>query len=185
VQIRNNGLVVMSQVIAATVLERRRKGLEQESESQRQHNYYRCISEARFFLRKFFRLLEEEAKRAGLDPLAHQMLIQIYGSETMRLRVKDIAFRLDVVPAVASGVLKTLLEKKYAARCRDEDDKRISYITITQAGIDLLLQINRDVKRHTDYFRAGLTPEQREMAIAAMLHYIQVSVSTKESTGTV
>ena len=69
------------------------------------HDYFAEVAEARYVLRRVFRIAEEQARDAGLDPLAHQALIQIYGSPDRRLRVAQLADRLDITPAFASSLL--------------------------------------------------------------------------------
>ena len=55
------------------------------------HDYFVDVAEARYVLRRVFRIAEEQAKAAGLEPLTHQALIQIYGSPERRLRVNGLA----------------------------------------------------------------------------------------------
>ncbi len=78
-------------VIDAARLERGRERAAKARATTDRCPYFHGVAQARYLLRKVFRLVEEEAKRAGIDPLAHQALIQIYGSETGALRVKEVA----------------------------------------------------------------------------------------------
>src|SRR3954471_6264097 len=96
--------------------------------------YFRGVAQARYVLRKVFRLVEEEAKRAGIDPLAHQALIQIYGSAAAALKVKDVAERLDITPAFASSLVKTLVTRGFLATKRDKNDSRVTWVQVTKEG---------------------------------------------------
>src|SRR3979409_32223 len=98
-------------MVDAARLERGREKAVKARGAVDRHLYFYGVAEARYLLRKVFRLVEDEAKRAGIDPLAHQALIQIYGSETGTLKVKDVAERLDIAPAFASSLIKALAAK--------------------------------------------------------------------------
>src|SRR5882757_8611736 len=118
-------------IVDAARLERgREKAVRARGKADR-HPYFHGVAEARYVLRKVFRLVEEEAKRAGIDPLAHQALIQIYGSETGALKVKDVAARLDITPAFASSLVKALAAKRLISTARDKQDSRVSWVKIS------------------------------------------------------
>src|SRR5882672_1238453 len=137
-------------VVDAARLERRReKAVKARATSDRQ-TYFQGVAEARYLLRKVFRLIEEEAKRTGIDPLAHQALIQIYGSENGALKVKDVAERLDIAPAFASSLVKALAAKGLAVPARDKKDSRVNWIRITKEGRLMLHRIDEQVQVHVD-----------------------------------
>lgn len=163
-------------VLDAARLERRReKAVRARSTSDRQP-YFRSVAEARYILRKVFRLIEEEAKRAGIDPLAHQALIQIYGSEKGALRVKEVAERLDITPAFSSNLVKHLVAKGYVARARDGNDARVAWARVSAKGRAVLHRIDEQVQIHVDYFTRGLGPEQAEAALSVLMFYAGVSL---------
>jgi hypothetical protein len=60
------------------------------------HCYFEGVATPRFVVRKMLRIVSEQAKKLGLDPLEHQALIQIYGSESRVLQMKQIAGKLDI-----------------------------------------------------------------------------------------
>src|SRR5262245_64351375 len=103
-------------VVDAVRLEKRRERVVKARGLSDRHVYFHGVAAARYVLRKVFRLVEDEAKRAGIDPLAHQALIQIYGSEKGALRVKELAERLDISPAFSSSLVKLLVAKHYVDR---------------------------------------------------------------------
>jgi len=138
--------------------------------------YFQGVAEARYLLRKVFRLIEEEAKRTGIDPLAHQALIQIYGSERGALRVKEVAERLDITPAFSSSLVKHLVAKGYVARSHDTGDARVTWLRMTAKGRALLHRIDEEVQVHVDYFTSGLDAEQTEAAFSVLMFYAGVSL---------
>src|SRR6185295_3300644 len=128
-------------VLDAARLEKRREKAAKARVTSDRRPYFRGVAEARYLLRKVFRLIEDEAKRAGVDPLAHQALIQIYGSEKGALKVKDVGERLDITPAFASSLIKHLVAKGYVARVRDGNDARVAWARVTTKGKSLLHRI--------------------------------------------
>ena len=158
-------------LIDAARLERRREKAMKSRLSADRRPYFHAVAQARYVLRKVFRLIEEEAKRTGIDPLAHQALIQIYGSETGRLRVKEVAERLDITPAFASNLVKALIEEGYAAQERDKADARVAWVKVTRKAQALLFRIDEQVQIHVDYFTRALPPEETEAALSILMFY--------------
>ncbi len=166
----------MTIVVDAVRLERKRKEAVRLRSVDNRHRYFEGVASARYVLRKVFRLVEEQAKLAGIDPLEHQALIQVYGSPDMRLRVKDVAEKLDIVAALASNVLKSLEQRGYVIRVRSETDQRAMLVSVTARGIRLLHRIDEQVHDHVDYFTRQLSQETREAAISILMFYIGVSL---------
>src|SRR5580765_7763155 len=82
----------------------------ESGEENADHNfqtYMHSVAQARYVVRKVIRIVQEQAKRVGLDPLEHEALLQIYGSGSDELlSVNGLAELLDVAPALASRVIK-------------------------------------------------------------------------------
>ncbi len=152
----------------------RRKGIiaKKSRENEDKHAYFVGVAEARYVLRKVSRIVEDQAKKFGIDPLAHQALIQIYGSPDLELQVNQIANRLDIIPNFASSLVRILVEKGYVVRRRDENDQRVTYVAITDSGRELLHTIDENVKFHVDYFASQLTVEERESALSILVFYV-------------
>jgi DNA-binding MarR family transcriptional regulator len=136
------------------------------------HDYFAEVAEARYVLRRVFRITEEQARDAGLDPLAHQALIQIYGSAARRLRVNELAERLDIAPAFASSLLKSLAGDGMIDRRRDEGDHRVTWVSATDAAIEKLVAIDAAVGFHVDYFAAQIPAKDRKRALATLKFYV-------------
>jgi len=162
--------------VTARTLEQRRRAAVKSRDAEDCHHYFSCVSETRFVLRKVFRIVEEQAKTAGLDSLEHQALLQVYGAPDMRLQIKAVAERLDVPAAFASVLVKSLNERGLVSSARSSRDQRVAEVRPTRAGIDLLQQIDDRVKFHVDYFTGQLSAEQKERAVAILLFYVGLSV---------
>jgi len=163
-------------VVDAKRLERGREKAVRARATADRRPYFQGVAQARYVLRKVFRLVEEEAKRAGIDPLAHQALIQIYGSPTGALKVKDVAERLDITPAFASSLVKALAARGLIVTKRDRHDSRVSWVQVTKDGRALLHRIDEHVQIHVDYFSRGLNPQETEAALSILLFYAGVSL---------
>ena len=169
-------------VIDAGRLEKRREKAAKARGTADRRPYFRGVADARFLLRKVFRLVEDEAKRAGIDPLAHQALIQIYGSREGRLRVKEVAERLDIAPAFSSSLTKLLVKQGYVTRARDKDDARVAWVSVTPKGRALLHRIDEQVQIHVDYFTRSLAAEETEGALSVLMFYAGVSLKPMRET---
>jgi DNA-binding MarR family transcriptional regulator len=137
-----------------------------------QHAYFQGIAQARFVIRKCFRIVDEQARQAGLDPLEHQAMLQIYGSAEQSLPVSRLAERLDVSIAFASKLAKGLERAGYAARKQGSADQRVTNVAITSAGRELLHRIDEQVKFHVGYFARQLAPKQRATALEIFAFYV-------------
>ena len=156
----------------------RRRGMvaRKSRETEDKHAYFMGVAEARYVLRKVFRIVEEQAKKFGLDPLAHQALIQIYGSPDMELQVNQIASRLDITPAFSSSLVRILAEKDFVVRRRDDHDQRVNFVAITDKGREVMDAIDENVKFHVDYFVGQLTIEERESALSILMFYVGAKI---------
>lgn len=140
------------------------------------HEYVSGIAEARYALRKAFRIVEEHAKKAGLDPLEHQGLLQIFGSDKCMLQVSSVAERLDIVPAFASRLIRELETKGYVTRRASARDRRVTEVEITEAGKALVEQIDKDVQIHLHYFQQLLPVRLKITALSVMALYIGLDI---------
>jgi DNA-binding MarR family transcriptional regulator len=142
--------------------------------------YFRGIAQARYTVRRVFRIVDEQARRAGLDPLQHQALIQIFGAGEAALRVNDVAERLDIAPAFASRLVRELAAKGLVSRDASDTDRRITLVSVSDAGRELLAQIDRDVHVHVTYFQSQLSEEERLAALVIFAFYVGVSLEDED-----
>jgi DNA-binding MarR family transcriptional regulator len=151
-------------------------GREQSSpaESEDFRAYFHGIAEARYVIRKVLRIADEQAKRATLEPLEHQALIQIFGSPNPQ-RVSDLAERLDIAPAFASRIIKGLENRGLVVRAPSPHDKRSTHVTATNQARDLLASIDQNVSRHVAHFHQELTDSERAVALGIFAFYLGAS----------
>jgi DNA-binding MarR family transcriptional regulator len=134
--------------------------------------YFHGVADARFVIRKVFRIVDERAKNRGLDPLEHQALIQIYGARDGEVRVGTVAERLDISPAFASKIVKALVTKKLVSLADSAHDQRVTNVAVTPAGSAMLAEIDADVRIHVRFFTRGLTHEQKAAALSIFAFYV-------------
>jgi DNA-binding MarR family transcriptional regulator len=142
--------------------------------------YVVSIAEARYVMRKVSRIVDDEAKLEGLDPLEHQAMLQAYGASGKLRTVSQIAERLDIAPALASRVVNSLVGKGMVIRRSSASDKRVTEIEISAEGAELIRKIDRKVHVHMDYFQTQLTETQRLAALAIFSFYLGFGNPTPE-----
>lgn len=147
------------------------------------------IAQARYVIRKVLRIVDEQAKKVGLDSLQHQALIQIYGESDTRMPVNKVAQRLDIAPAFASRLIKELEGKGLIYRQHLAEDKRVICVAATDAGIQLLREIDNAVHVHVNYFQSQLSDEDRLAALAIFAFYVglegdsSLAIAIRDSLG--
>jgi DNA-binding MarR family transcriptional regulator len=145
--------------------------------------YFHGVADARFVIRKVFRIVDERAKSRGLDPLEHQALIQIYGArDGDDMRVGMVAERLDISSAFASKIVKALVLKDLVVLSDSALDQRVTNVSATSAGIAMLTEIDAEVRIHVGFFTRALTPEQKAAALSIFAFYVGSTVSTSKSS---
>jgi DNA-binding MarR family transcriptional regulator len=135
------------------------------------HGYVEAIAHARFVLRKVLRILDEQAREHGLEPLQHQVLLQVYGSGD-GIAVSKIAERLDIAAAFTSRLVRQLEELGLVWRAPHKTDKRVVLVTATRDGIERLRLIDRSIYRHIRFFQDELTEEGKLGALGIFAFYV-------------
>jgi len=148
------------------------EGPSRERGSNKKHDYFIAVAHARYILRRLFRIVEDKAKELGIDPLAHQALLQVYGSPGQALRVSQLGERLDITTAFTSNLVKGLVRRGYLLRESLASDARVTILRITDAGRDLCNRVDADVRPHVDYFTSQLSLEERRIALSTVMFYI-------------
>lgn len=136
--------------------------------------YFHGVAEARYVIRKVFRIVDEQAKKADLEPLEHQALIQIFGA-SRPLRVIEIAGRLDIASAFASRIAKQLEDKGLVTRSPSHEDRRSIAVEATEKGRDVLAWIDEAVEMHVTYFQRQLSQSERAAALGIFAFYVGAS----------
>ncbi len=131
-----------------------------------------AVANARFVMRRIVRIADEQARAAGLDPLANQALVQVIAHHGTPLSVSGLAERLDVVPAFASRLVKSLEADGYVHRAQSEGDRRVVTVEATELGEQVSRSIDNAVRFHIDYFSQQLPESERVSALAIFRRFV-------------
>jgi DNA-binding MarR family transcriptional regulator len=138
---------------------------EDRGDAEAFRSYVRDVAQTRFVTRKVFRIVDEQARAAGIEPLQFQVLLQVLGAPADAVHVNDVAERLDVAPAFASRLIKELEAKGLVARSQSTSDRRMTRVEVTAAGEALMRRIDAAVQLHLEYFQKQLTEADRLAAL--------------------
>lgn len=133
--------------------------------------HVKAIAHGRYVMRHILHLLDEQAVAAGMQPLTHQTLLQVFGADEP-LSVSELADRLAVAPALMSRMVRRLEEDGLAERVRSRDDKRVTRVRATPAGVERLKAIDLEVHEHVHLFHRKLSDESKLGALATFASYL-------------
>ncbi len=134
-------------------------------------SHVRAIAHGRYVMRHILHLLDEQAVAAGLQPLRHQVLLQVYGASTPP-SVSTLAERLSIAPALTSRLVRNLEDAGLVERVRSSADKRVISVKATDAGIELLRSIDLEVHEQVFQFHRKLSEESKLGALATFASYL-------------
>ncbi|RKN37024.1 MarR family winged helix-turn-helix transcriptional regulator [Streptomyces hoynatensis] len=135
-------------------------------------SYVGNIAEARYVIRRVLRIVDEQARQHGLEPLPHQALLQIYGAGPAGMAVNALARRLDVAGAFASRLVRQLEDLSLVRREHSAADKRVTQVTATAEGAERLRAIDDSVHHHVAYFQRQFDDQQRLAALSIFAFYV-------------
>lgn len=139
--------------------------------------YVQDVAQARYVIRRVLRIVDEQARQAGLEPLQHQALLQVVGARPGPLRVTELAERLDVTTTLASRLLRQLAVRELATRESSDEDRRVSLARPTAEGRDLIRRIDEGVHVQVAYLQTTLSPEERAAALGVLAFYVGATLT--------
>jgi DNA-binding MarR family transcriptional regulator len=96
---------------------------------------YHALAEFRYQIRKFLRISEEAARRAGLEPRHHQLMLAVKGAGLEEdTRIGYLAEQLQVRHHSAVELVDRLAEKGLVQRARGRFDRREVHVRLTARG---------------------------------------------------
>jgi DNA-binding MarR family transcriptional regulator len=96
---------------------------------------YQRLAEFRYGLRRFLHWSEQTARRAGITPTQHQLLLAIRSSEDPRgATVSEVAEVLIIRHHSAVGLIDRAQEKGLITRERDPDTQSVVHLKLTDFG---------------------------------------------------
>jgi DNA-binding MarR family transcriptional regulator len=124
-----------------------------------------AVADARFLLRRAFRIIDDEARRSGLDPLENQLLVQLRGAPEMTHSVSELAMRLDVPLNLVSRLTGALARQGYVERLSSARDRRVTLVRATDAGADLAREIGERSRERFTSLKDVLSEDRRVAAL--------------------
>jgi DNA-binding MarR family transcriptional regulator len=118
-------------------------------------------AEFRASLRRFLRVSEDAARRQGLTPRRHLLLLMIKGAPdgSERSTVSELCERLQLAQSTVTELVQRAEEAGLVRRDQAENDGRVAHLTLTAEGDRRLIAIHEDLR-----------PERE--ALAELLHQL-------------
>lgn len=109
---------------------------------------YRALAELRYQLRRFLHFSETEARKTGLEPQQHQLLLAVKGLPlSEQPTIGKLAQRLCVEHHTAVSLVDKLTAARLARRARSQQDRREVLVSITAEGEQRLAALSSAHKR--------------------------------------
>ena len=107
---------------------------------------YQALAEFRYQIRRFLRFSEEAARKAGLEPQHHQLMLALKGIPGgEEPRISYLAERLQLRHHSAVELVDRLAKKGLIQRTRGARDRREVHVKLTDRGDRVL----RELTLHT------------------------------------
>jgi DNA-binding MarR family transcriptional regulator len=134
--------------------------------------YIQAIAEARYTVRTVTRIIDGQARAAGVEPLQHQALLQVDADDRSMLPVTRLAERLDIPVEVASRLVRQLETDGLVRRAQSRGDRRVTEVHITAAGRRIVRSVLREVIPHVERFARGLEPDAKRRSLMVFAFYL-------------
>jgi DNA-binding MarR family transcriptional regulator len=103
---------------------------------------YTALAEFRYQIRRFQHVSEDAARRAGLEPQQHQLLLAIKGAPEGGLTIGEVAERLQVRHHSAVELVARAAARGLVVREKGEVDRRKVFVFVTNEGTEALSQLS-------------------------------------------
>lgn len=125
---------------------------------------YRALAHFRCEIRRFLHFSEEQARKHGLEPQQHQLLLAIKGlPEDARPTVGELAARLQLKHHSTVELLDRLEKHAYVTRIAGTDDRRQVIVHLTRAGAGVLRRLSLAHRRELDTAGPALSTALRSL----------------------
>jgi DNA-binding MarR family transcriptional regulator len=136
---------------------------------------YQALAELRHQIRRFLHFSEQAARRAGLEPRQHQLMLSLKGLPPgMRPSIGELSQRLLIEHHSAVELVNRLAKGGYVERERDGKDRRAVLVSLTRKGEKILRDLSLDHRAELRVQGPALT--------TALRRTIQISKNRKASS---
>lgn len=131
---------------------------------------YRALAQFRYHVRRFWRLTEGNARRAGIHPQQHRLLLSIKGMKDDEVpSVGRLAERLQVQHHSAVELIDRTVAAGLVVRRRDSSDGRVVTVRVTPRGERLLERLSRENREELRLAAPALVKALRALTRSAKL----------------
>ena len=104
---------------------------------------YQSLAELRHQIRRFLYFSEQVARKAGLEPRQHQLMLALKGlPKHVRPRIGELAQRLQIQHHSAVELANRLSAGGYVRRARGGEDRREVLLALTAKGERVLRELS-------------------------------------------
>src|SRR5580658_1989638 len=104
---------------------------------------YEALAELRYQIRRFLHFSEQAARKAGLEPRQHQLMLTLKGLPAgTRPRIGELAERLQIQHHSAVELVNRLAAGGYVKRHRGGEDRREVLLALTSKGEKILRRLS-------------------------------------------
>ena len=117
-----------------------------------------AVAEFRASLRSFLRRSERIARRSGLTPQRHLLLLMIKGAPdgSEQSTVTELAERLQLAQSTVTELVSRAENAGLVARAQSQTDARVAYLRLTPEGERRLADAFTDLSSERDQLRAAV-----------------------------
>ena len=117
----------------------------------------------KLFMSFQYRISQEWNKRLSpvLSPSQGTILLML--KKDGKKKITELAEELVITPGAITSLSVKLIANEYAVRTKDEHDRRVVYLEITDKGKELLEIYLKELKNTINYFFSGLKEEELEL----------------------
>jgi DNA-binding MarR family transcriptional regulator len=106
---------------------------------------YQALAEFRYQIRRFLHFSEQTARKAGLEPQHHQLMLAVKGAgEQTEPRIAYLAERLQLQHHSVVELVDRLAKRGLIQRTRSQEDRREVHVKLTPRGERILKQLTLD-----------------------------------------
>ncbi len=104
---------------------------------------YRALAELRYQVRRFLHFSEDAARKGGLEPRQHQLMLALKGlPEKVRPTIGELAKRLQIQHHSAVELVNRLASGGFVRRHRGDFDRREVFLSLTAKGDRVLQELS-------------------------------------------
>jgi DNA-binding MarR family transcriptional regulator len=106
---------------------------------------FQAMAELRYQIRRFLRFSENAARRAGIEPQQHQLLLAVRGLPAhLKPTVGVLAERMQLQHHSTVELIDRLVDRGFLCRLRATDDRRQVLVKLTGDGEEFLRTLSLD-----------------------------------------